>query len=91
MTNDYTTRELDTHFAEIKETLARIEAQTIKTNGRVSVLEVWKANNKGWLAGFSAAAIIIIGLISYIFNKSVGELKVSIQNHVDATTITQTK
>jgi hypothetical protein len=38
----YTNRELDSHFTEIKETLKRIEAQTMKTNGRVTALENWK-------------------------------------------------
>jgi hypothetical protein len=36
---DYTNREIDGHFLTIKESLIRIEAQTIKTNGRVNRLE----------------------------------------------------
>lgn len=36
---DYSNRELDSHFIIVKETLDRIERQTIKTNGRVTKLE----------------------------------------------------
>lgn len=35
----YTSRELDHMFNDIKETLNRIEKQTTKTNGRVTLLE----------------------------------------------------
>ena len=40
--NSLSTRELEHYFSEIKLTLDRIEQQTIKTNGRVSKLEIWK-------------------------------------------------
>lgn len=36
---DYSNRELDHMFNDITATLARIEAQTTKTNGRVTRLE----------------------------------------------------
>ena len=36
---DYSNRELDSHFITIKDSLARIETQTVKTNGRVNRLE----------------------------------------------------
>lgn len=36
---DYSNRELDSHFDVIKETLDRIEKQVLKTNGRVNKLE----------------------------------------------------
>lgn len=54
--NSYTTRELDYHFSEIKETLNRIETQTLKTNGRVSKLEQWK-----WII---TGAIIALGALN---------------------------
>jgi hypothetical protein len=36
---DYSNREIDSHFAALTETLARIETQVLKTNGRVNKLE----------------------------------------------------
>ena len=65
---DYTKRELDTHFDEIKTTLARIEAQTVRTNGRVTNLESWRSSSIGWTAGAGACIVIIMALVTYIFN-----------------------
>jgi predicted membrane GTPase involved in stress response len=42
LTNSLSNRELEHYFGELKVTLDRIEQQTIKTNGRVSKLEIWK-------------------------------------------------
>lgn len=39
MEEDYSKREIDEKFTDIKEALVRIEAQTSKTNGRVTRLE----------------------------------------------------
>jgi len=36
---DYSNREIDSHFTAMNETLARIETQVLKTNGRVNKLE----------------------------------------------------
>lgn len=41
MNTEYSNREIDHMMKDIKETLVRIEAQTIKTNGRVTTLERW--------------------------------------------------
>jgi hypothetical protein len=38
---DYSKRELDYHFTEVKEELREIKAQTTRTNGRVTALEKW--------------------------------------------------
>jgi hypothetical protein len=43
MTENYSNREIDHYFLDIKKSLNRIEAQTIKTNGRVNKLESWKS------------------------------------------------
>lgn len=42
--SSFSKRELDHYFQELNKTLARIETQVIKTNGRVTVLELWKEN-----------------------------------------------
>lgn len=70
----YSNRELDQKFdqltdamAEMKEdimqVLERIEAQTTKTNGRVSKLEGWRA----WITGgLAVSGIIILPLATYV-------------------------
>lgn len=39
MTEDYSKREIDHFMNDIRLTLTRIEEQTLKTNGRVTLLE----------------------------------------------------
>lgn len=56
MEENYTKRETDMWREEIKETLGRIEAQTTKTNGRVSSLERWQS----YVIGFCACVTIVI-------------------------------
>lgn len=55
---DYTNREINHMFHEIKETLGRIETQVIKTNGRVSALEIWKESIMAKVAGVTSAVAI---------------------------------
>jgi hypothetical protein len=52
----YMNRELDEQFNDIKNTLGRIEAQTTKTNGRVSKLEHWQA----YVVGFCGAVTLLV-------------------------------
>lgn len=59
----YSNREIDSHFNEIKETLDRIEKQTIKTNGRVSSLEEWRSYVVG-----AVAVLVLIGLPLLTYN-----------------------
>ena len=55
---DYTNREINHMFHEIKQSLERIEAQVIKTNGRVSTLEFWKEGLMAKVAGITSAIAV---------------------------------
>lgn len=55
---DYSNREIDNMFNEIMNTLKRIEEQTIKTNGRVNTLEIWRESLMAKLAGVIATITI---------------------------------
>lgn len=61
----YSNREIDNHFTEVKTILGRIEAQTIKTNGRVSNLENWRAYTAGAVAMIVLVGVPILGFLAY--------------------------
>ncbi len=65
MEKDYSKRELDTHFQEVKDQLIEIKFQVMKTNGRVTKLENWR-----WMIVGGGAVIMatVIPLIIYIWN-----------------------
>jgi hypothetical protein len=63
MDSPYSNREIDSHFQEIKDSLARIEEQTTKTNGRVTSLEAWKQYIIGCIA-----VLVLIGLPILTYN-----------------------
>ena len=49
--SDYSNREIDRMFQEIKVLLMDIKEQTTKTNGRVTKLELWKEGLMAKLTG----------------------------------------
>ena len=59
----YSNREIDSHFKEIKDTLARIESQTTKTNGRVDNLENWRSYTAGAIAVIILIGVLIVGFL----------------------------
>lgn len=59
---EYSVREVDAKFKAIADGIARIEAQTIKTNGRVAALERWQSFIQGGLA-IMALIIVPIAII----------------------------
>lgn len=69
MSNDYSNREIEAMFHEIKDTLKRIEEQVIKTNGRVSLLELWKEGVMAKFSGIVASIAVLWVLIKEFFIK----------------------
>ena len=63
MSTDYTNREIEGMFKDIKDSLERIEAQVLKTNGRVTALEFWKEGLMARLGGIASAIAITWVLI----------------------------
>lgn len=59
MDDRYPNLVLDEKFKDIKASLDRIEQQTIKTNGSVASLKIWRAYTTGALAVLS---FLIIGI-----------------------------
>ena len=66
MDSAYTKRELDEKFGEIKTQLNRIEAQTMKTNGSVSSLKVWRGYVTG---GLAILTIVVLPMGFWILNR----------------------
>lgn len=62
---NYSKRELDTMFKEIQESLKRIEAQTVKTNGSVSGLRIWRGYITGGIAVLTVVVLPILGYLAY--------------------------
>lgn len=72
MDEPYSKRELDHFFQELNahlshqdEALMRIEAQTMKTNGRVTKLEQWRS---ALIWGFGTLIAVIVGIFRIHFN-----------------------
>ena len=66
---EYTNREIDRMFNEIKDLLIDIKTQTTKTNGRVSALEFWKEGVMAKFTGIIATIGVVWVLIKEIILK----------------------
>ena len=71
MENNYSNREIDVHFSDVKETLARIEQQVMRTNGRVARLENWRS----YVVGFCAALILILPTLYGLVGERIAKLE----------------
>ena len=68
--DDFTNNEILLMFKEIKSTLERVEAQVVKTNGRVTLLEMWKEGLMAKMAGVIATiSFVWIAFKEIILNK----------------------
>lgn len=81
----YSNREVDVFFKDIRESLGRIEAQTTKTNGRVSKVEervddtdklAFGVKMTTWVVG--GVITITIGLVAYVFVSETNHTRESI-------------
>lgn len=59
----YSNREIQEFFKDIKESLGRIENQTVKTNGRVTKLENWRAYSNGAIAVIVLVVVPVLGWV----------------------------
>lgn len=59
---EYSKREIDVYMLDIKDSLHRIEAQTLKTNGRVTGLENKQTNLAVW-RGMITGGLIVTNVV----------------------------
>lgn len=84
MNEPYQNREIDAFMSNIKDQLDRIEAQTIKTNGRVTRNELdvsnlnMRINTTIWAFGITLP--IILSLVGWIFYNELQKLTISIES-----------
>lgn len=65
---DYSNREIDRMFSEIKDLLIEIKEQTTKTNGRVTKLEFWREGLMARLSGMAfVVGIVWIAIKTFLF------------------------
>lgn len=90
MKNDYSIKEMLEEFRkDMKETLVRIEAQTIKTNGRVSSLEksrtqVWTAISIMVLLGGTLMALAVKNVENGIDSKINRGIQLGLDSRVES-------
>lgn len=56
---------MDKRFDDCDVRLVSIEEQAKKTNGRVGVLELWRATSTAKIAGFTAACGMVGGVLAW--------------------------
>jgi len=69
---NYTKRELDDHFVIVNQKLDGISTKVEKTNGRVKLLEIWRAGIVGALGVITA---IVIPMLMYIYFDKLGQIQ----------------
>jgi hypothetical protein len=79
----YSNREQDTKHNELLSYLQRIEAQTTKTNGRVTSLEWWRQFTLGATTVFFIFISTVLGLSIYIYKNDHNAKEIKIQQILD--------
>lgn len=75
----YKNREIDEKYADISNSLSRIEVQTTTTNGRVTALEQWKYMGIG---ATSILSFLVVPILIWALSILVG-MDAQIQQSVD--------
>lgn len=70
--SNYSKREIDSQHNEVIDFLRRIEAQTVKTNGRVNKLEAWRALLIG---GWVVVTTFVLPLMIYTYISQITDIK----------------
>ena len=81
MSNEpFSNREIKEMFSDMCSKLDRIEAQTNRTNGRVSSLEIWRGGMVGGMAVLSVIVVPLLGWALYTLSSFDGKVEASTQS-----------
>ena len=78
----FSNREIKEMFSDMCSKLDRIEAQTNRTNGRVSSLEIWRGGMVGGMAVLSVIVVPLLGWALYTLTTINGKVESSTQSAI---------
>lgn len=85
----YSNREIDEKWKDISVSLARIEAQTTKTNGRVGALERWKYIGMGATSVLTLIVVPILAWALWVLVNIQGQVHQAVDDALSAYDITK--
>lgn len=80
---DFTNREINAMFHELKGQASRIEEQTIRTNGRVGDLERWRFISMGAVAVLVMLVIPLLSWALYTLSNIDNKIQEAVKNSLD--------